>query len=1019
MDESANTPPAVKSNSEIRNAFRATSIYALAAAIAFLIEIYLAIGSHQWQTFAIAGIGGFVTGGAALSVHLTRRGQPKLAVQLLIAMSLLSVLVAPTLIAGFGLILGLGMVLVVLAIAPQVLPAREVNWALMASVTVAVMAGGLDLLAPASQLTFPVVQNLILATGGIMILAYSIITVRQFSSYTLPTKLIVAFLMVSLVPLGLLAFLNDNHTRAALVDDANRVLFAAASQTATSIDTFITTNRNAVNTEAQLPVFINYLSLLADQRPGSVAEAEVKATLQEFSRKDKIFIESYALLDSQGIKLVDTDEVGIGQNLSDLDYFRRPVTTGLGYVSPVQFIEVDQDPFLYFSSPVRNEAKEVIGVLRVRYKAAILQQLVVKNNGLFGEQSFGILLDENHIRLAHGNAPQLVFQSIVPLDPDKLAELQGSRRLPVGAEIEFATNLPDFEAGLLSATEGKPYFTTQLATIGRGLNSAAVAKLKGQSWLVVFVQPQDVFLAPIQTQTRNVLFLAVAIAGVIVVVAFAVGQLLAAPLVHLTNTVAQFTAGDLSARTNIQTADETGLLAASFNKMAEQVGKLLTGLEERTHELELSQDVIFAVSELSKASLDMELLLSETVSLLRTRFNLYHVLVLLVDEEKKALIFRAGSGEVTKKLQHESFAIPLDREKSVMAFAARTQEVVVVDDARVEPNFMEHPLLPQTLSEVAIPLVSRDTLLGVLDLQDNQLFRFSQADIDTFVTLAGYLVTALENAYLFEQIQEAKEAAESANRAKSVFLTTMSHEFRTPLNAIIGYSEMLEEDAEDMGQEVIIPDLQKIQTASKHLLALINDVLDLSKIEADKMKLYLETFDITSFVEQVTTTVQPMIKKKDNILQVDVTDDIGMMYADPVRVRQVLFNLLSNAAKFTQQGTITLEVTRHPSSSLNGEKQLDDDTDWIGFSVTDTGIGMAREQIAGVFRAFIQADTSTTRKYEGTGLGLAISQRLCHMMGGHIIVESELEQGSTFVVHLPAVVVGDETEQLVEEMASS
>lgn len=1015
MQKSTTTPPAIKTDNKIRNAFRATTIYLLAAAAAFLIEIYLALGSRQWQTFAIAGIGGFVTGGAALSVYLTRRGHPKRAVHLLIAMSLLSVLVAPTLIAGFGLVLGLGMVLVVLAIAPQVLPAKEVNWVLLASVVVAVIAGGLDLLAPASQLIFPVVRNLIVATGGIMILAYSLLTVRQFSSYTLPTKLIMAFLMVSLVPLGLLAFLNANHTRAALINDANRTLFAAASQTATTIDTFITTNRNTVTTEAQLPALINYLSLPANQRSGSAAEVEVKATLKEFSRKDRIFIESYALLDNQGIKLVDTDEVGLGRNLAALDYFRRPVATGLGYVSPVQFIAVDQDPVLYFSSPVRNEANEVIGVLRVRYKAAILQQLVVKNNGLFGDQSFGILLDENHIRLAHGNAPQLVFQSIVPLDPAQVAGLQADRRLPEGAGIDFATNLPDFEAGLLSATEGKPDFTTRLATIGGGLNSAVVAKLKTQPWLVVFVQPQDVFLAPIQTQTRNVLFLAVAIAGVIVVVAFAVGQLLAAPLVHLTQTVAQFTAGDLSARTNIQTADETGLLAASFNKMAEQVGKLFRGLEERTHELERSQDVIFAVSKLSKAGLDMELLLSETVSLLQTRFNLYHVLVLLVDDQKEALILRAGSGQVAKKLQQENYAIPLDYEKSVVALAARTQEVVVVDDARVEPNFMDHPLLSQTLSEVAIPLVSRDTLLGILDLQDNQLYRFSQADIDTFVTLAGYLVTALENAYLFEQIQEAKEVAESANRAKSVFLTTMSHEFRTPLNAIIGYSEMLEEDAEDMGQAYIIPDLQKIQVASKHLLALINDVLDLSKIEADKMRLYLETFDITSLVEQVATTIQPMIKKNDNIFTIDFSDDIGLMYADPVRVRQVLFNLLSNAGKFTQQGTVTLQVTRRPSASLIGEGQLDDD--WIVFSVTDTGIGMAQEQVANVFRAFIQVDTSTTRKYEGTGLGLAITQRLCHMMGGYIVVESELEKGSTFVVHLPANVAGDSVEQLAREEA--
>ncbi len=161
-----------------------------------------------------------------------------------------------------------------------------------------------------------------------------------------------------------------------------------------------------------------------------------------------------------------------------------------------------------------------------------------------------------------------------------------------------------------------------------------------------------------------------------------------------------------------------------------------------------------------------------------------------------------------------------------------------------------------------------------------------------------------------------------------------------------------------------------------------------------------------------------MIKKNDNIFTIDFSNDIGLMYADPVRVRQVLFNLLSNAGKFTQQGTVTLQVTRRSSASSIGEGQLDD-ADWIVFSVTDTGIGMAQEQVANVFRAFIQADTSTTRKYEGTGLGLAITQRLCHMMGGYIVVESELEKGSTFVVHLPANVAGDSVEQLAREEAVS
>jgi CheY-like chemotaxis protein len=222
----------------------------------------------------------------------------------------------------------------------------------------------------------------------------------------------------------------------------------------------------------------------------------------------------------------------------------------------------------------------------------------------------------------------------------------------------------------------------------------------------------------------------------------------------------------------------------------------------------------------------------------------------------------------------------------------------------------------------------------------------------------------------------------------------MSHELRTPLNAIIGYSEMLEEESQDLGQEHFIPDLQKIQGAGKHLMSLINNILDLSKIEAGKMDLYLEEFDIRQMLQEIVATIKPLIDKNGNTLQFRPAADIGAMTADLTKVRQTLFNLISNAGKFTERGTITLSVDR------DGEPG----EEWIHFQVADTGIGMSADQTGRLFQAFTQADTSTTRKYGGTGLGLAISQKFCHMMGGDISVESVLGQGSTFTVRLPAQV---------------
>lgn len=254
--------------------------------------------------------------------------------------------------------------------------------------------------------------------------------------------------------------------------------------------------------------------------------------------------------------------------------------------------------------------------------------------------------------------------------------------------------------------------------------------------------------------------------------------------------------------------------------------------------------------------------------------------------------------------------------------------------------------------------------------------------------LASRLSHALETAEEARaEALAARDAAESANRTKSAFLANMSHELRTPMNAIIGYSEMLIEEAEDRELPDFTPDLNKIRSAGKHLLGLINDVLDLSKIEAGKMTLYVETFDVRAMVDDVAATIQPLIDKNGNRLVIDCPAPAGSMRTDLTKVRQTLFNLLGNATKFTQNGLVTLRVTR------NGGR--------IQFSVADTGIGMSDEQVSRLFQAFTQADESTTRKYGGTGLGLVISRKFCEMLGGSIRVESTPGTGTTFTVDLP------------------
>ncbi|MCI0848650.1 MAG: response regulator, partial [Chloroflexi bacterium] len=310
-----------------------------------------------------------------------------------------------------------------------------------------------------------------------------------------------------------------------------------------------------------------------------------------------------------------------------------------------------------------------------------------------------------------------------------------------------------------------------------------------------------------------------------------------------------------------------------------------------------------------------------------------------------------------------------------------------------DPSVRETVLNSKNRAALSAPIIIRDQVYGCLTANYYSVHEFGEAEAQLLQTLADSAAVAIGNAQFIEQTQQAREAAEEANRTKSQFLANMSHELRTPLNAIIGYSEMLQEEAQDLGNSEFEDDLERINGAGKHLLSLINDVLDISKIEAGGMDIYLETFPIAPMIQEVVTTIQPLVAKNSNTLEIDCPDSVGSIHADMTKVRQGLFNLLSNSSKFTEQGTISLSVSR----------DTEDGREWVNFSIADTGIGMTEEQMEHLFEAFAQAEASTTRRFGGTGLGLAITRHFCEMMGGKVLVASETGKGSTFTMRLPAV----------------
>lgn len=914
---------------------------------------------------------------------------------------------------------------------------------------------------------------------------------------TLRAKLTFAFIIVALIPLSLMAYWKYYVTRKAILDTANQTLQLKATEAAADLDAFIQSNLEAITAEGQLPQLQNYMQLPVAQRAGSAAESELQETFQVLANsRGEGQVLSYGLLNAGGVNLLDTNETNIGESESHHAYFKDALRTTQPVVEVVLLGSLQKEPVLHFSSRVRDARGVTLGVVRVGYRADVLQSFFRQTGRPTTGGTFGMLLDDHQMFLAHGEQPELIAQN---------AAIPG-----------IAENL----RGILL----NPLFTLQYGPTADETGWAAAANLKTQPWSVIFVQPQTEILNEIRAE----ILITALIGGIgillLLFVANNTADLLVTPLRRLVGVSQQVAAGAFSLRIPVTSRDEVGRLAEAFNRVASQLQEAIDRTEQ--HTTERTRALESMVRSLEKGNqitrqintiLDLDELFRYIVDRLQKEFQFYYTQIYLVEKETGELVLAEGSGEIGRQLKEKNYRLKAGQ--GIVGTVAATNEYFMSNRVSDSKNFVPNPLLPRTKSELAVPLRIGTRVLGVLDLQSDQVDRFAPEDVPLLQSIAGQAAIVLENARLLAETQEVLKQVESLNRRltgegwkeftedvpisgyhfktrpgyflgpsssawlppmehavrekqlvshhtpgnghgpkselavplllrgevigvlgvkreeahewneeevsavetvagqvalalenarlskeqektivqlkdvdrlKSEFLTSMSHELRTPLNSIIGFADVLLQGIDGDLTDHAMTDVQAIYNSGQHLLALINDILDLAKIEAGRMELVREAVSIDDIVKSVLSSASSLLKNKSVQVLVEKEETLPSIYADRLRLSQVLLNLVSNAIKFTDEGAITIKA------EVKAEEP-----DKMLISVRDTGIGIPTHMLDTVFERFRQVDSSSSRKAGGTGLGLAICRQLVEMHGGQIGVTSEINKGSTFYFTVP------------------
>ncbi|HSH02484.1 MAG TPA: ATP-binding protein [Anaerolineae bacterium] len=629
---------------------------------------------------------------------------------------------------------------------------------------------------------------------------------------------------------------------------------------------------------------------------------------------------------------------------------------------PVQTQADGGQQFLELAVPVMiNGSRE--GVLLSRFDYHLIEQIIDQLQ--FNDASQTLIVNN---------------EGVVTYAPERLAALEGEE-VDIEAMISGLSSL-ETEQGTMLLT-GVALFSEV-----EGINNL--------DWYVVGVQSQSQALAPVTTAVLPTLGISLVIAIIAVSLVY-MGYIrpLTMDIVRLHEGAQKLQEGDFSVTVGVERLDELGVLATTFNQMASDIdlsyGDLERRVQLRTAELAARVNQLNLITQTSQgitSLLSPAELLPQIAELMRATFDYYAVLIFLVDRPQGVIyVAAADTAEAVDIVGRES-VLKLGDE-GIAGYVAMTGDPMVVDDVTQEVRYYYDERLPDTKSELALPLRVGGQIFGVLDLQSTELATFRNEDVQVLQTLADQISISIRNSELFDMAQDARAEAEHANALKTQFLANMSHELRTPLNSIINFTYLLTLGVEGPVNEGQTEMLERISNAGKHLLDLINDILDLAKIEAGRMELFIEDIKLQKMVPDVMATVHSLVKDKPVVVEHLIAGDLIAVPGDRTRIRQVLLNLLSNAVKFTDEGHVTVSAEQ-----VEGQ---------VIISVTDTGMGISKDDLEKIFAEFVQADGSMTRAKGGTGLGLPISKRFVELHGGKMWAESEVGVGSTFYFSLPVV----------------